>query len=248
MIEDTRDGVTILGFECLGTEASLRHIVTTRRAADGGEFRPDLRRTEDRRHLAQLLGVPERPVVFANQVHGDRVLVVNADTGDGCAGDADALVTSDPRIALAVRGADCPTVLLIDPDRPALALVHSGWRGTVAHIVSKAVARLVDHLDSHPSRLSAGIAPSVGPCCYEVGEEVAAHFEVDFPAAVVRRQPGKLFVDLAAAIRDDLRAAGIPPDRIETSRLCTSCRSDLLYSFRREGNHAGRSILAACLE
>lgn len=248
MIEDTRDGTTILRFERLAREASLRHIVTTRRAEAGGEFRPDLALFEYRRRLARLLCAPGKPVVFLNQVHGARVLVVDADTGDGCAGDADALVTDDAHVALAVKGADCPLVLLYDPVRPALGVAHSGWRGTVAHVAGKTVTVMAERFGSDPSGLLVGIGPSVGSCCYEVGEDVAARFDTEFsPGVVVRRSARKAFVDLAAAVRCDLCAAGLASERIESAGLCTSCWPGLLHSYRRDGACAGRNVLLACL-
>jgi len=249
VIEDVRDGLTVLRFEGPAFDGSLRHIVTTRRGTDGGEFRPDLGRAADRRRVAQLLGVPERAVAFVNQVHGDRVLIVDADTGDGCAGDADGLVTGDTRIALAVKGADCPLVLLGDAEGRAAAVVHSGWRGTAAHVVGNAVGILIERFGCRASSLFAGISPCIRPCCYEVGEDVAVRFEAGFSTGVVVRRAGdRAFVDLGAAIRDDLCAAGVPSDRVETARLCTSCRTDLLYSYRREGERAGRNVLLACLD
>ena len=248
MIEDVRDGVKVLAFEHLAREASLRHVVTTRRGNDGGEFRPDLFREEDRRQIAELLGVRKRPIVFVNQVHGNRVLVVDADTADGCVGDADGLVTGEAGTALAVKGADCPLVLLYDPDRPAVALVHSGWRGTAAHVVRNAVSVMARRFGSLPDRLLAGISPAIERCCYEVGEEVAAQFEADFPPGIViRSSAGKRFVDLPAAVRHDLRDAGLVSERIESAGLCTSCRADLLYSYRRDGHCAGRNVLLAGL-
>ena len=247
MIEDVRDGVAVLRFERPACVRSLRHIVTTRRGKDGDEFRGDLLRPEDRRRLAELLGDRTLPIVFVNQVHGDRVLAVNADTGDGCAGDADGLVTDDGRIALAVKGADCPLVLLHDPVQGALGLFHSGWRGTVGHIARAAVAAMRDSFRSDPSQIGAAIAPSVRSCCYRVGPEVADAFRRAFPEDFLYYRLGHTHLNLQAAIRFDLVHAGLDPRNIEESPLCTVCRQDLFHSYRRDGARAGRILLLACL-
>jgi len=241
------DGVTVLKFERPACLTSLRHVLTTRRGTDGGEFRPDLLEGEDRRRIAELLGVPERPIVFVNQVHGDRILVVDEDTGDGCAGDADGLVTGDGRIALAVKGADCPLVLLYDPVHPALCLFHSGWRGTVGHIARVAVAALCDNFGSDPSGLAAGIAPSVRSCCYRIGPEVAVAFRRAFPAELLERRSGHTYLSLQGAIRFDLLRAGLLLENVADSDLCTMCHPNLLHSHRLEGVSAGRIVLTASL-
>ena len=252
MIETERDSVTTLLFERLAGERSLRHLVTTRRTrATPGDFSPNLESSGDRRMIACLLGAPDAPLAHLRQVHGDRIVLVDrrppAGAPDGIVADADGLVTGQKGIALAVKGADCPLVVLYDPEAPALCLVHSGWRSTVAHIVRNAVRALQMHFDSDPAKLLVGISPAIRQCCYEVGEEVAHRFEADFPPAVVQRRSSTPFLDLQGAIRADLEDCRVRPQNIETTDLCTSCRADLFYSYRRQGSLQGRNILAACL-
>jgi len=251
MIETERQSVTVLLFERLARQAGLRHLVTTRRIHGADvDFAPDLQDADDRKRIAGLLGLPGASVVCCHQVHGDRVIVleqhhVSADARPIHEGDS--LVTAEPGVALAVKGADCPLVLLYDPRAPALGLVHSGWRSTITHIVRNALDALATHFLTRPGDVLVGIAPSIRGCCYEVSEELAARFEQAFSCDVVVQRAPKPHLDLARAIRADLVDRGVPPGQIETSPLCTSCRNDLLHSHRREGAGAGRNILAAAL-
>jgi hypothetical protein len=117
--------------------------------------------------------------------------------------------------------------------------VHAGWRGTVAQVVMNATRRMVDELGADPARIRAAIGPAIGPCCFEVGEEVAEAFAA-WPQAVVRDERPKPHVDLFTANRDQLLAAGLKPAHVYVSHVCTSCQADLYYSWRRDHGKTGR--------
>lgn len=148
----------------------------------------------------------------------------------GVIGEGDALVERTPGIVVAVRTADCIPILLVDERNRAVAAVHAGWRGTVAQIAGHAVAAMSGYFGTDPVDLRAAIGPGIGKCCYEVGPEVAAHFG----------EQGRAHIDLAAANRAQLLAAGVTPERIYASNLCTMCRADEFHSFRRDREAAGR--------
>jgi len=131
---------------------------------------------------------------------------------------------------VAVRTADCIPILLVDERRRAVAAVHAGWRGTVARIAAQAVAAMSRRFGTHAADLHAAIGPGIGKCCYEVGAEVAAHFSGQ----------GRGHIDLAAANRRQLQEAGVTPERVYTSNLCTMCRAEEFDSFRRDQEAAGR--------
>lgn len=163
------------------------------------------------------------------QVHSATVLFA---TAEGCVGEGDALITDLPGLSLAVRTADCLPILLVDPRNRAIAAVHSGWRGTVAGVAINALNKMQENYKTNPIDLVAAIGPGIGPCCYEVGPEVAAEFGL----------VGRVHLDLANAKRTQLVAAGVPESQIEVLPYCTKCRADLFHSFRRDGEAAGRML------
>ena len=173
------------------------------------------------------------PALYANlamlkQIHS--AACVPSAGRSGVIGEGDALVERTPGSVVAVRTADCVPILLVDPRNRAVAAVHAGWRGTVAQIVSHAIASMFGSFGTVPADLHAGIGPAIGKCCYEVGPEVAAQFG----------EQGRAHIDLAAANRAQLQAAGVTPSRIYASNLCTMCRADEFHSFRRDREAAGR--------
>jgi YfiH family protein len=145
-------------------------------------------------------------------------------------GEGDALLENTPGAVVAIQTADCLPILLVDERQRAVAAVHAGWRGTVAGIAQRAVEAMRGQFGSKPMDLHAAIGPGIGPCCYEVGPEVAAQFG----------QPGRAHVDLGQANRRQLMDAGVTPERIYASNLCTMCRSEEFESFRRDQEAAGR--------
>jgi len=179
-------------------------------------------------------------------VHGAVVRVVRAGELDQPAPDADAAVTRDPGTAVAVVAADCVPVLLADPVTGAVAAVHAGWRGTAANIVGATVATLTREWGVEPSSLIAAIGPSIGPCCYDVGEDLlrafdeAGHSPVDRAEWFSRDAAGRLRLDLWRANADQLAHAGIRPANIHVAGLCTQTHRDVFESFRAEGDQAGR--------
>ncbi|MBE3551343.1 MAG: peptidoglycan editing factor PgeF [Kyrpidia tusciae] len=212
---------------------------------------------ENRRRAAEALGLPLERWSFCRQVHGDHILTVSsADAGRGALspenllGEADGLATRDPGVVLAVLAADCVPILLYAPDVPAVAAVHSGWRGTAIRAVEAAVRKLIGW-GADPTRLYAAIGPSIGPCCYEVDERVREVFHQGWkvvPEGVfVPGHPGHYFLDLWRANRAVLRDAGVSEDRVAVLGVCTSCRPDLCYSHRRDKGVTGRMAAAVAL-
>lgn len=176
-------------------------------------------------------------VFFLNQVHG-RVLA-RAPWSEPPS--ADASLTTAAGVFLAVETADCLPVLIVDPAGRRAAAVHAGWRGTVARVCEAAVEALVKE-GSHPGRLLAVLGPSIGACCYEVGAEVEAAFGSDGREFLVAGSHDRKHLDVAAANRAQLLGAGLDPAHIENLALCTRCREDLFFSYRRDGAHAGRML------
>jgi hypothetical protein len=230
--------------------AGVRHAFTTRHH---GSFaaRPGQPFGDDAAPAALTgLGLDAPAVRYARQVHGTACLVAD-DARPGLVGEGDALLTTRPRLPLAVFTADCLSIVVVDPDRRALAVAHAGWRGTVAGLAGGLVEALVRHTGARADRLQAGIGPSIGPCCYEVDAPVIDPLRAAFPADWARwarpQAPGKWWLDLWQANADQLVAAGVPPDAVANPRLCTACGSDLFFSYRREGRGGSLAALA-CLD
>ena len=150
----------------------------------------------------------------------------------GILGEGDALLEDTAGSVVAVKTADCVPILLIDDRHHAVAAVHAGWRGTVARIVGNAVEAMRGRFGTLPADLEAAIGPGIGKCCYEVGPEVAAEFG----------KQGRAHIDLPEANRRQLMEAGVTPERIYASSLCTMCRPEEFDSFRRDREAAGRML------
>jgi YfiH family protein len=191
-------------------------------------------------------GLAMARVGYARQVHG--AAVARAPAGGGFAGSVDILVTTERALPLAIFTADCLALVLYDPTARVLGLAHVGWRGTVRGATAAAVRAVVE-LGARVSSMRATVAPSIGPCCYEVGEQVTAELEHAFgerwQAWATPSRAGRVMLDLWKANETLLREAGVAPSAIENPRLCTACHPDLLYSYRK-GNR-GRLVTLAAL-
>ncbi len=184
----------------------------------------------------------------------------------------DALITSEPGVLLVVQTADCIPILLADTKHRAIAAIHSGWRGTAQRIAEKTLGRMQMEFGTRPQDVIAALGPGIGGCCYEVGHGVVREYAAKFPNArewfagpfdalengdddpnwlpwLTMRPPGhappppRVQLDLIAANRAILACAGVAPEKIQSSDLCTSCRTDLFFSYRRERN-TGRMMAA----
>lgn len=180
-------------------------------------------------------------------MHGSVTAVTNAAHRQQTIDGADGLATQDPAVLLAVHCADCVPIILADPLRRAVAVVHTGWRGTADGAVGAAVRTMADSFGSLPGDLLAAIGPAIGPCCYAVDEPVLARFarwswwdKVFAPA-----RPGHWMLNLWEANRRQLDEAGIPSGAIATAALCTSCHPALFFSHRRDGRSGRLGAMVA---
>jgi len=183
-------------------------------------------------------------VVRVRQVHGAEVLTADESTSSP-AGDADALVTTRPGVAVAIATADCVPILLAAPAAGAVAAVHAGWRGTLAGIAAGGVRALVER-GAHPADVQAALGPAIGACCFEIERAIAECFarELGDEAWDAWRdgRPGKGFLDLRRVNALLLARAGVPPLQIEHVGPCTYCGGGPFASFRRDKERAGRQL------
>jgi YfiH family protein len=224
--------------------AGLPHGFTTR--TGGGSSAP-----WDSLNLGQLVGDDPEAVAgnwqrltaatgldFARvrQVHGAAVLEAGAPSEPQV--EADGVVSATAGLAACVAVADCVPVLLARPDGSAVAALHAGWKGTLARIAAEGVRVLGASRPAEPPL--AVIGPSIGPCCYEVGPDLAARFEAAFGARVVVAGARGPHLDLWAANERALRDAGV--ERVAVLRRCTACEPRLFFSHRRDGGRTGRMV------
>ena len=209
-----------------------------------------------------------RPLVTLHQIHSSVVhRVTRADAGEQATLRGDGLMTDEPGLVLGIQTADCVPVLVADRKRGAVAAFHAGWRGTLRRIVESGIGRMRVEFGSEPEDLVAAIGPAIGQCCYNVGEEVEQEFRSQFAYAdelfcevydsdpvrqkypllfMSQRAPGHselgpgLHLDLQEASRRQLLAAGV--GAVEVLGKCTSCRTDLFFSYRAEQGLTGRML------
>ena len=188
--------------------------------------------------VTNAVGIEKGRLHQAKQVHGRAIVVVSGDPVATAKVEADALV-AEPKsgFAVAVRVADCVPVLLADPHTGRVAAVHAGWRGVEQRILEAAVETMKER------KLIAAIGPCIGPCCFEVGEDVAQKIaNVSGPEIIARRAGDKAYVDLRRAVRMQLRALGLDDASIEDVTGCTKCEPARFHSYRRDGKDSGRLL------
>jgi YfiH family protein len=241
------DPVTHYTFESL-EKVGVLHLTTTRHCPG---VTPSHLATGPFDHGASAVlasaGIDYSRLAWAKQVHGNTVARVGGHGGrfrDG----ADVLVTDARGVGLAIFTADCLAITLCDEESGALAVAHAGWRGTARDVPGVAVAALCE-LGARPERLRVTIAPSIGPCCYEVDEPVIRVLSAAFPDRwerwITPVRAGHVMLDLWKANEDLLARAGVDLERIENPRICTACHRDVLYSYRK--GDRGRLVTVAAL-
>jgi YfiH family protein len=218
----------------------------------------------NRKLFQSALDANEMTLVSLKQFHSDVVCGFSSAPNELCTGDAS--ISNTPNLLLGIQTADCVPILLLDPKNRAVAAVHAGWRGTLQRIVEKTIGRMKMEFKTNPNDLLAAIGTAIGGCCYEVGTEVAAAFLSQFPNAPEwfdelrtgdepnplqwlnqfppghQPPPKNVRLDLRQANRAQLLSAGLRPQNIFVSNLCTACRPDLLFSYRKQGSESGRMM------
>ena len=231
---------------------SLLHAVTTKSSDHPYAFSLALHTGEEhnqiianRNNLSKIFNTDtELYYIVANQTHSDHIKVIRKQENKGWESiqdaieDCDALITNIEGVVLSILTADCVPVLLYDKKSKIVAAIHAGWKGTKANIVGKTIEKMINIFDSDPKDIVAGIAPSIGSCCYEVGEDVAKHF-FDSPDAF-KKQGEKYMLDLPYLNQQQLLDAEVKIDNIEMSHTCTACEVERFFSYRKEQGCSGR--------
>jgi YfiH family protein len=223
---------------------------------------------QNRAKLLDAIGTRRMMLVSLRQIHSDVIHVFDAAPPEPLQGDS--AITDTPGLLLGIQTADCIPILLADAKHRVVAAVHAGWRGTLRRIAAKTVGRMQMVFGTRPADVVAALGPGIDQCCYEVGPEVVKEFAGQFEQArewfdgpydqlasgeepnplpwLTMMPPGhqppppRVRLDLIAANRAILVEAGVPPAKISASKFCTSCRTDLFFSYRREGARTGRMM------
>ncbi len=245
-------------FNALLSESALRHGTCSRN--DQPQFiapepLPEKNKTlsiknnEEHRRFLKASGMDRQPVSVMKQMHSDRVIVVESTAlPEGLEGDA--LITAEVDRPIGIYTADCVPVILYDHETHTAGVVHAGRAGTAKGIVPSAIKKMTEHFGVQPATLKVAIGPSIGPCCYEVEEHCLTELKTTFPNGsgwVRAHTSGKVMLDLWQANRDQAFAEGVPVGQIFLSGECTVCQPGRWYSYRREGNRAGRMLTAVML-
>jgi len=239
-------------FENLSKFENLGHFITTRQ---GGlslppfEFANMSLENEDKftvrnRHLlAKQINLSINNFVYQYQTHSNNVTIVNEQNcGMGVANiktaiqDNDAMITHNNNVCLITMAADCVPILLYDTENKVVAAIHAGWQGTYKRIVQKTIEKMSLNFNSQPQNIIAGIAPSVGICCYETSNEIYEKFKTEFKfynqIFNFNEATKKFHLDLWEINKLQMIELGLKPENIELKNICTKCNNNLYYSAR----------------
>lgn len=204
--------------------------------------------------ICASIGIDTESLVFSNQVHESSLrIVTEADKGKGFSRESDikgidGLLTNTHGVTLVTFYADCVPIFFHEPENKVIALVHSGWRSTYRNIAGETVRKMVSGFGCSPEKIIVATGPSIGSCCFEVGDEVCRLFEERYSAAefYTASGPDKWKVNLQAIIRSELLLEGLREENIHNSEICTKCWKDLFFSHR--GDLGATGSLAAFMQ
>lgn len=264
------DGTGLYRFHNLAKHAEIDHFINNRHggfslgvysslntAFHVGDKDEDVLR--NRKKIAGALSVELLQFTLANQTHSNNIAIVehsNRSCGShglkGAIDDTDALLCNTKGVFICVQMADCVPILLYDPVKQVVGAVHAGWRSTVKFIAPAAIEQLTKTFGCNPSDVVAGIGPSIGPCCYEVGHDVKLASDRAFGDKVGIIKPaanaGKYIFDQWQANYESLISSGLQRKNIELSGICTRCNSDDFFSSRASNGLAGRFLAGIMLK
>ncbi|MBI5652400.1 MAG: peptidoglycan editing factor PgeF [Chloroflexi bacterium] len=238
-------------FDALKNSGALVHAISTRHGGVSpapfdtlnlsvavGDEAANAHENLARLHVA--LELDARATVDAKQAQADQVAIVTAHARGTRIANVDALITNQPGINLLLRFADCVPILFYDPAHHAIGIAHAGWRGTVMQIATNTVNAMRESFGTRPRDVIACIAPSIGPCCYRVGDDVIARVRETFTNAdeLLVARAGAIHFDLWQANATQLRARGV--EQIEIANICTAHHTNDFYSWRAEKANTGR--------
>ena len=234
-------------FRQLSTFDKLKHGVFSRRggfsqppyAECNVSFRLGNHKDTLKNHLKLRDNIGVKEIAHMQQIHGDTIEKVSLWHKYDTAPVADAMITESYDLGLMIKLADCQGIIIYDPVKHILGVVHSGWRGNVINIVSKAVNKMISSFDCNPSDIHAAFGPSLGPCCAEFRT-----WKDIFPKYFEQFMITDNYFDLWAVTCYQLINAGIRPEHIELAAICTKCNYSWFFSYRGEGETGRFAVIA----
>ncbi|QQY80548.1 hypothetical protein EDD65_102205 [Keratinibaculum paraultunense] len=238
IIERIEDGLTFFQME-LFYNRNVSHLFTSRLGWENNKVEK----------LLKLFNVPEENIIGLTQVHGTNILVVDEDikNNEKTANiKADGMITNVPNIVLITYHADCVPIYFYDYNKKVIGLAHGGWKGTYGNISGKMLDLMIDRYNSNIDNVLVGIGPSIGPCCYEVGKDLAFQFMNKYNKFdnIIEKRHNKLYLDLWKVNYLQIRDKGVRKENIAVTKACTSCHNDKFYSYRKEKGTKNRMIAA----
>ena len=239
----------IYQFNILKNDKSIIHGVTKKSidekllfslALHTGENRTDILKNR-KKLFNNIIGKEKFLFVGANQTHSSNIKIINETLSKDfiLIDDCDSLITNQKNTILTILTADCVPILLYDRVKNVVGAVYAGWRGTKENIIKKSIYSMIRDFSSDPKDIIASIAPSIGMCCYEIGDEVAKYF-LNYPYALTSKKNKKYNLNLAKINKIQLEEAGVLNINIELSNICTSCEVEDYFSYRKEVGCSGR--------
>lgn len=239
--------IKVYEFKLFGNNPEVKHGIFTRKdrtfpesfySMNGDIISEDEHSaiSNNRKLITRKMGM--KPLIFLNQTHGDAVIVLKKDDNDLSqifdpgkeTYAADGIITDMKDIFLVIQAADCQSVMLCDPEKKVIANIHSGWRGSIANIIGKAVGKMMDAFQCKPENILAGISPSLGPCCSEF-----INYKDEIPEIFWKyRVEDTDFFDFWKISEDQLLDKGLKKANIENMGICTKCHQKDFYSYRGE--------------
>jgi YfiH family protein len=237
-------------FKNLSIHSDMLHLVTKKDLSMNYGFSLALHTGEEEKSIIENRNVlnrqfPNKHFIVANQTHSDNIVIINEKKSswltkreNHAIEDCDALITNQKDIMLTIMTADCVPILLFDTKQKVVAVIHAGWKGTEQEIALKTVEKMKESFNSKTEDILAGVAPSIGKCCYEVDWNVAKHFKHIENSYEDKGE--KQMLDLPYINRKQLLHAGLKKGNIEMSNVCTACEVGNYFSYRKEQGCSGR--------
>ncbi|MDO4474684.1 MAG: peptidoglycan editing factor PgeF [Eubacteriales bacterium] len=253
--ENERDGVPFLSYPILENTGIVNHGFSTRLggvskghcasmniSTNRGDDPEAVR--ENKRRIANAIGVDVEKMVFTNQTHTTNVAVVTEENFGEVLGETDGMITSSPGLCLVTFYADCVPLYFVDPVRKVVGLSHSGWRGTVNKMANVTIKKMEETFGCDPQDMITAVGPSICQDCYEVSDDVIEQFknaydENDWDSLFYKKENGKYQLNLWRANEINFLESGIRPKNIAVTNVCTCCNPDVLFSHRITGFNRG---------
>ena len=228
----------------------MLHLISKKNLSEHYGFSLALHTGEEEKKIIQNRNIlnehfPNKHFIVANQTHSDNIVVITKPKNswltkreNHAIEDCDALITNQKNIMLTIMTADCVPILLFDTKQKVIAVIHAGWKGTEQKITLKTVKKMRQIFNSDPKDIIAGVAPSIGKCCYEVDWNVAKNFQNIENSYDNKGE--KQMLDLPYINKIQLLHAGLKKENIEMSNVCTACEVESYFSYRKEQGCSGR--------